>query len=152
MLILVDWNHGLDENDLSVMRLCTANNAPFQLILTKVEECLWPRGHNRQLTAAAEVAGVPRLRAYDARMRAILAKHIKKHDKRRGAQKPPVADTIWTAAKQHVEGIGRLGIDQLRWAILQACGLDTGSKGDFLEGIAILEDGKGADDAHKSTS
>ena len=68
----------------------------------------------------------------------------------REAQFTPIDDILCTSAKTRSASgkEGRLGIDAVRWACLQAAGIEPGKQGrkatdekdDFLDGLHILED------------
>jgi GTP-binding protein len=147
--LLLDSTLDPKDSDLAVLALLAQNSIPYQLLLTKIDRILYPTGRTRP--GPAETQNLQKLHDRCVRIRQIVEDGV--HDrlgklkvtnsnKKKGnrVEKLPVQDVLCTSADMHVPGVGRLGIGETRWAILQACGMDILDNKHFLDGIPILDD------------
>lgn len=112
--LLVDAQHGIKSNDLELLQLMRENAISHQVVLSKADKILMPG------------SGVPapkHLEHKAMRLRAVcegLKKHIQP-----GQQGGPEAlgEIIACSAERSLEPGKRLGINELRWAVIAACGL-----------------------------
>lgn len=142
--VLVEATRGLSEADWEVLRMLRDRGAPHQVVLTKVDRVLWrnkvPGG--LQVTEPREER-IEELRGICQRVGEELI-HGRGGDgdgrgrmNRRSASLA-LGDIICTSAVANSRMESKLGMNALRWAIMQAAGISEQSK-DILEDLPILE-------------
>lgn len=115
--LLVNLKHGLKETDRWLMQQLRENEIPHQILVSKIDTFVYYSGSLKPGLDKVTM-GVDKLQSalkalkYDAGM----------DDSRVG--RPPESDILgFSSIKGVVRGHQKLGIDGVRWAILQACGL-----------------------------
>ena len=121
--VLIDAEHGLKKSDVTLLTHLRSEGVPFSIVMSKVDKLLHPgakppgpekleNGITKLRVACDDVRGVLR-EAFDdgrdVRDDILCCSSEKSLDERSG----------WRA---------KLGVDELRWAILNACGLEIDEK------------------------
>jgi GTP-binding protein len=121
--VLVDAGHGLKTSDVQLLAHLRRRGINHQLVLSKVDKILHPGSkapaprslNNRLLKLKGVCAGI------QARL-----------DEEAGMGAGSMQDMLCTSAEKGLEAGNkgrRLGIDELRWAVLAACGLECDEMG-----------------------
>ena len=112
--VLVDAEHGVRKSDEQILELMRQAGTPHQVVLSKVDKILHPR---------AKPPSAETLDRYLARLREIC-QQVREKVRPQGARGVSALDDILCCSSEtSLEGGRKLGIDGLRWAILQAAGL-----------------------------
>ncbi|KAI9838355.1 MAG: hypothetical protein M1819_005623 [Sarea resinae] len=150
VFLLSDPTHGLKPTDLSLLHLLQHNSIPHQLVLSKIDKVLYNKSSSSKTTPPSQqrwTANLARLQALFADLRPVVqpvggsgggggsssssssssgggggAK------KSQGTHGPPGALGEILGVSAEVGGPGggeKLGVPNLRWAILQAVGLEA---------------------------
>lgn len=122
--VLIDSEHGLKKTDIALLTHLRKEGVPFSIVMSKVDKLLHPNAKlpgqlklSNSLTKLSEARDSVRIELEDAfddgrKMRddILCCSAEKSLDERSG----------WT---------NRLGVDELRWAVLNACGLESDETG-----------------------
>lgn len=135
--VLLDSEHGPKKTDLQLFEHLRRTGVPFQVILSKVDKILHPRSKapgegvlSNRLEKLKELCDSTRL---------TLNQHI-------GDGRDAVGDILCCSAEKSIDKHGhrKLGIEEVRWAMLGACGLECDSAGQRRKGnmndVQILDD------------
>jgi GTP-binding protein len=131
VFVLIDAEHGIKGKDLSLLASLRLGGIPHQVILSKLDKIYLPKAdviisYAGKYRARVKPKGsVEELRLTMAEIRKII--------------QPPtgggaIGELIGCSAEIHING-GRLGIDAVRFAVLQAAGLTVGAQGRVRESI-----------------
>jgi GTP-binding protein len=110
--VLIDSEHGVKANDEQILEILADNNIPFQLILSKVDKLLSPK---MKFPLSPENLAMVQDRVYGAchmveeRVRKVTGNHSRSQI------------MLACAAGAKLKNDQRLGIDGVRWAVLDAC-------------------------------
>ena len=139
MFVLIESSHGLTPIDSEILSTLREASVPHQIILTKIDKLIFGKSSpsiDKPLTSSQ----LTPLYNTIAKIRQQL------HEE----QFTPLGDILCTSSKTRSvdKREGRLGIDAVRWACLQAVGIESGKQGkgrkheneELLEGLQILED------------
>ena len=133
VFLLVDAEHGVKRNDEELLRLMREEAISHQVVLSKVDKIVMPKGSS----------GVPARRHLEEKgevMRKVCEDVRKKVQpmERRGPE--ALGEILACSAEKGVEPGKRLGVDELRWAVMAACGL-TGRRQRLGKGdLQVLEE------------
>ena len=120
VFLLVDADHGVSKSDEQVLELMRQAGTPHQLVLSKVDKIVYPEA----TTPSADA-----LERYLARLQGIfeeVRENIRSREARGGCA---LDDILCCSAEKSLGGRRTLGIDGLRWAILQAAGMQCDING-----------------------
>jgi len=120
VFLLVDAEHGVSKSDEQVLELMRQAGTPHQLVLSKVDKIVYPEA----TTPSADA-----LERYLARLQGIfeeVRENIRSREARGGCA---LDDILCCSAEKSLGGRRTLGIDGLRWAILQAAGMQCDING-----------------------
>lgn len=133
---LVDAEHGLKASDISLLTNLRRQGISHQIVLSKVDKLLFsgskapgPQGlHNRLL-----------------KIQDLCASVRHKVDLEAGDGRQGVGDILCCSAEKSIENKNRkLGVDEMRWAILSACGMESDESGHkkarIMDEIQVLEE------------
>ena len=137
--ILIDAEVGLKQSDITVLTHLRRKGISHQIVLSKADKRLLHR--SRDATTVERLQ--PRLMGLHE-MYAEIRERLDHEagDGRRGV----VADILCCSAEKslHGAGDGKIGIDELRWAVLSACGMESDGRGQRrkrgLHDIDVLEE------------
>lgn len=122
--VLIDAEHGLKSSDVTLLTHLRGEGVPFTVVLSKVDKLLYPT--SKLPTAGKLSGGLQKLRETCEKVRAKLREA---YDDGR----PVTDDILCVSAEKSLDEKSRfsskLGIDELRWAILNAAGLEGDEKG-----------------------
>ena len=140
--LLVDAEHGIKETDLQILALFKSQRIPYQVVLSKVDKVLYGKG--KPGTSAIRPENMAAL----ARMMEEVKDAIQPDTEEDGAVVGEVlacSSQIWMDGK-------RPGINAIRYAMLQAAGLEMKPKVKLaqVEEIISYEELFGRQDAHAS--
>lgn len=120
--LLIDAEHGPKATDRQIAALLRSNGIAHEIVLSKIDKLLLPSGKS----------GAPAMERNLARLPALFAdvhgRLYGDEDLRRGAA---MADLLTCSSERDWPlGSGRkIGVDNLRWAVLAAAGLDCDADG-----------------------
>jgi GTP-binding protein len=122
VFVLVDSRHGVKPADLEVLGLLEREKLPWSVVLSKVDNILYRgpqepkgRGFEKRLV---ELENVKR-----TVMRKLVEAGIMK-EVGKGAQAQVFCDLLCCSAEKSLQGRA-IGVDELRWAIMSACGVEV---------------------------
>nr|POE74678.1 putative gtp-binding protein engb [Quercus suber] len=136
--VLVDAEHGLKATDLQLLEHLRKNGMPFQIVLSKVDKILYPGSKMPGREALSN--RLEKLRGMCDTVRTSLNQTI-------GDGRDCVGDVLCCSAEKSVEKNKhrKLGVDEVRWAVLAASGLECDASGQRRRGD--MDDVKVLDDA-----
>lgn len=122
--LLLDAEHGLKRTDLELVRFLHGEGLPFQIVLSKVDKLLYPKTsapgpeglHNRLLA----------LRDVQDGIRATLNEAFKLLQEGGSARRSRdvMLDVLCCSSEKSLQGNRKIGVDELRWAVMTACNID----------------------------
>lgn len=112
--LLVDAEHGVKESDKQLLSLFKEQEVPYQIILSKVDRVLFPG--SRMPSQRALEARFSNLRRTMEKVKELVQPDMEEDG---GA----VGEVIACSSEKWIEG-KRMGIDAVRFAMLQAAGLE----------------------------
>ncbi|EME85100.1 uncharacterized protein MYCFIDRAFT_207486 [Pseudocercospora fijiensis CIRAD86] len=129
--VLVDAEHGLKQTDRFLLRKLRWEGVPFQIVLSKVDKILFPRAKMPSAESLGRRLGV--LREVKEGIRRELEEELE--------------GGVWVG--DFLNKGRRIGVDELRWSVLEACGLQDqeGVRKGMNEDFKVQEDGDGEGDA-----
>lgn len=143
--VLLDATHPPKTTDLDLLAMLRADGVAHQIVLTKIDKLLFPNKPNQ---AAAE-RNYHKLHEMVEEVRKIA---MPKEE--RGAKALPDVLMCSTQVSWPLGGHAKIGIDGIRWAVLQAAGLDTDEQGrrravdvDFASGERPLSELRAQEDS-----
>jgi len=119
VFLLVDAEHGVRKSDEQILEIMRQSGTPHQLVLSKVDKIVYPRS----IPPSADV-----LERHLARLRGIFTE-VREKMRSQGMRGGGALDDILCCSSEKSLGGHKLGIDGLRWAILQATGLQCDVNG-----------------------
>jgi GTP-binding protein len=120
VFMLVDAEHGVTKSDEQILEIMRQAGTPHQLLLSKVDKIVYPRA----IPPSADA-----LERYLARLQEIF-KEVRVKVRIQGTRGGCALDDILCcSSEKSLDGHRKLGIDGLRWAILQATGLQCDVNG-----------------------
>ena len=135
--VLVDAEHGLKQSDVTVLTHLRRQGISYQIVLSKVDKLLF---------GGSKIPGPQRLRNRLVRLRDLCAKIRSRLDEEAGDGRQAMSDILCCSSEQSFQESGhrKIGIDEIRWAALSACGMESDSAGQrrrkSLDGIKVLDD------------
>ena len=114
--MLVDAEHGLKRSDSDLLEMLRYHGIAHQVVLSKVDKILLPRG---KVSLETVNNNLPKLRRLLDETRVKIVP-----EQRHG---PRALEDIVTCSSEKELPVGsgnKIGIDNLRWAVLSAAGLD----------------------------
>lgn len=117
--LLVDALHGLKRSDQELLNRFRQNGISHQVILSKVDRILLP---------GPKTPSEARLESYSAELRKIFEKLRTKIQPGKSDGPEGLGEIISCSAEKSLERGRRLGINQVRWAVLAATGLNNQSR------------------------
>lgn len=115
--VLVDAEHGVKRSDLEILVWLRRNGVGFSVVLSKVDKVLWSRG---------KAPSPERLESGMRRLEEMGRSIGTRVDEEAGdGGRIGVGEVLFCSAEKSLSGAGRrLGVDEIRWAALRACGLE----------------------------
>jgi GTP-binding protein len=121
IFVLVDCSHRIKQKDVAILRLLTEENLPVTLVLSKVDKILSPgkkavgeESVGRRLQKLQEVKGLM--------VQMLADEGIVKRAGKKGDMFS--LDLLCVSAEKNLNGRA-IGIDELRWSIMGACGIEV---------------------------
>ena len=134
--LLVDAEHGLKVQDEQLLEILRGEGVPHQVVLSKADKILFPTKGNPSVERMERHLG--KLRELQEKIKSVVQPRYE-----RGSI--ALGEILACSAEKVIER-KRLGIDGVRWAVLQAAGLGCDGKGkktavdvDFLEMPKVLQ-------------
>ncbi|KAH7036814.1 P-loop containing nucleoside triphosphate hydrolase protein, partial [Macrophomina phaseolina] len=120
--VLIDAEHGMKGTDRQLLDLLEANGVPHQVVLSKADKLVLRKLRTNSREKLKN--GLAKLEEAQATLRAQLLEREKN-----GRGLPALGDILAVSSMKAVRGAAlenfdKLGINGLRWAILQAAGLE----------------------------
>ncbi|KAJ9657186.1 hypothetical protein H2201_008267 [Coniosporium apollinis] len=133
--LLIDAEHGIKTADEQLLTLLRENGVPHQVILSKVDKLISP---GSKLPSPDKLAtNLQKLRTLCEETRKVIQPP---------GYRGPVAlgEVLTCSAEKSIEAGKKLGIDGIRWAVLQAAGLECDAHGRRrISQVHVLEDTNG---------
>ncbi|KAK3642883.1 hypothetical protein LTR56_010480 [Elasticomyces elasticus] len=140
--VLVDAEHGLKGTDVQLLMHLRQQGIAHQIILSKVDKLLYP---------SAKPPGPQRLSNGLLKVRDLctgIRRHLDQEAVKAGHRgRDTLLDILCCSSEKGLDEKNRhrkLGIDEVRWAVLSACGLECDEQGNrkkmLMRDIKILED------------
>lgn len=130
--VLVDAEHGLKGSDMQLLTHLRRGGVNFSLVLSKVDKVLY---------AGSRAPGPERL-AKKAALLGEMCREIRQRlDTEAGDGRRRDVDVICCSAEKGLDrsgGTKRIGIDEVRWATLSACGINCDEMGRRKGGGQVL--------------
>ena len=121
VVLLVDPTHGLKDNDEKMFELLRSCGTQYQVVLTKMDKLLnWKASSGLPPSNAKMAVTLPKLE--EVRQNVATAASMGK------SGSTASGDILSISSTTQLRG-QRPGMNALRWALLQACGLDGGLSG-----------------------
>ncbi|TKA34108.1 hypothetical protein B0A50_00088 [Salinomyces thailandicus] len=138
--VLVDAEHGLKGSDLKLLGHLRREGLSFQVVLSKVDKVVYPKGAKGMSPGRVE-AGLGRLREVCGDVRERINQEA-------GDGRSHLMDILCASSEKGLDKANRhsrLGVDEVRWAVLSACGLECDDQGQrrsmsLLDDINVLEE------------
>ncbi|KAF2103697.1 P-loop containing nucleoside triphosphate hydrolase protein, partial [Rhizodiscina lignyota] len=116
--LLVDITRGLKPNDRDVLNMMRESGVPHQIILTKADKLLFPSGTTSKTDASFLTKGMQTVKDRQQEIYDEITMERKGNT--------VLADILTVSAgsgRKHTH-VQKMGIDSLRWAIMQCAGLE----------------------------
>lgn len=115
--VLVDCDHGLKTTDLEIVTHLRANGIPFHVVLSKVDKILYPTPK-----MPGPIAISNRLK----KLGLVTEQIREKLNAAAGDGRDGVGDIFCCSAEKGLVAHNqKLGVNEVRWAVLTACGLES---------------------------
>ena len=138
IFVLVDAEHGLKRSDKSLLTDLRRRGLSHQIVLSKVDKVIYPKTKPPGPQELHE--RLQRLRNQCEQMHQVLNDET-------GDQIIGTSDILCTSSEKSLDMFSRhrkIGIDELRWAIVSACGMHSDEQGQArrqrLDDIDILDE------------
>ncbi|KAK5113839.1 hypothetical protein LTR62_003223 [Meristemomyces frigidus] len=124
--VLVDAEHGLKGSDVEIITHLRRQGIAHQIVVSKVDKLLYP---------GAKAPGPERLSNGLHKLNALCADMRKELNREAGDGRDSMMDVLCCSSEKRLGGgFGgqkqrRIGVDEVRWAVLSACGLDCDQRG-----------------------
>lgn len=122
--VLIDSSAGLKRNDIDLLSLLREHGIPHQIVLTKADKILF-HGGNPPAPNADLSNHIQRIKLVEDQMWKLFTDNSRWSSTGQTA----LCDILVTIAEKNMAADWRLGIDSLRFAVLQAAGLDCDEHG-----------------------
>ncbi|KAK4554691.1 hypothetical protein LTR86_008193 [Recurvomyces mirabilis] len=124
--VLVDAEHGLKGSDIQLLTHLRRRGVAHQVVLSKVDKLLFPNA--KPPSAEKLSSGLLKLKELCADVKSTL-------DREAGDGRERLMDVLCCSSEKSLE-VGsqgqrhkKVGVDEVRWAVLSACGLECDEKG-----------------------
>lgn len=122
--VLVDAEHGLKKTDAELLIHLRRSGIDHSIVLSKVDKVLY---------AGSRAPGEQRLANKTVRIGEMCASIRKRLDDEAGDGRRGAVDILCCSAEKGLESTGgngrKIGIDEVRWAALSACGVECDETG-----------------------
>ena len=135
--VLVDAEHGLKQSDITVLAHLRRQGISHQVILSKVDKLLLD---------GSKIPGPQKLSNRLEKLQGLCNKMRSRLDEEAGDGRQAMIDILCCSSEHSFQESGhrKIGIDEIRWAALNACGMESDSLGQkrrrTLDGIKILDE------------
>lgn len=119
--VLIDAEHGPKTTDADLLLMLRQEGIVHQVVLTKIDKVLFP---NHKPTPEALGRNMPKLEAVAENMRQLAAPRSERGLKALADVLMCSSEKAWPAG-----GPKKMGVDGVRWAVLQAVGMDCDADG-----------------------
>jgi GTP-binding protein len=122
VFVLVDARHGVKKSDLEILGLLEGEKIAWSVVLSKVDKILYPGPKEPQGEALGKRLGdleVVKKKVVETLVQERILKEVGK-----GAHAQVLCDVLCCSAEKTLQGRA-IGIDELRWAIMSACGIEA---------------------------
>ena len=121
--VLVDAEHGLKGSDVQLLTHLRRRGIAFQVLVSKVDKLLYP---------GARMPGPGKLSNGLVKVKELCGDIRRRLDEEAGDGRQSVMDVLCCSAEKSLDEKRKhrkTGIDEVRWAVLSACGLDCDMEG-----------------------
>ncbi|KAK5114409.1 hypothetical protein LTR85_010231 [Meristemomyces frigidus] len=135
--VLVDAEHGLKNTDIQLLTHLRQQGISHQVVLSKVDKLLYP---------GAKPPGPVRLSNNLLKLKDLCASIRHRLNEEAGDGRKHALDILCCSAEKGLDERNRhrkLGVDEVRWAVLSACGLECDEQGQrkkmWVQDVNIVE-------------
>lgn len=142
--VLVDAEHGLKASDVQLLTHLRRSGIGFSVVLSKVDKILW---------AGSRAPGPERLANKTVVIAEMCEKMRRRLDAEAGDGRKRDVDVLCCSSEKSLEGMSRfkrIGIDEVRWAALSACGIEVDEMGRRKGGEEVFVQPDGAETTEAS--
>ena len=136
--VLVDAEHSLKPTDIFILTHLRQQGISHQIVLSKVDKLLYSH---------SKAPGSQKLHNRLLKIQDLCSSIRQRLDVEAGDGRRGTADILCCSAEKSLDeskGHRKLGVDEVRWAVLSACGMECDELGQkrrqALDGIHVLED------------
>ncbi|KAK5130162.1 hypothetical protein LTR08_002416 [Meristemomyces frigidus] len=136
--VLVDAEHGLKRTDVQLLTHLRRQGISHQIVLSKVDKLLYP---------GAKPPGPVRLSNGLLKVKDLCGSIRETLNREAGDGRKPMLDILCCSAEKGLDERNRhrrLGVDEVRWAVLSTCGLESDEQGlkkrVWTQDVKVLED------------
>lgn len=136
--VLVDAEHGLKGSDVQLLTHLRRQGVAHQVVMSKVDKLLYP---------GARAPGAQKLSNGLMKVKDMCSSIRRQLDEEAGDGRESRMDILCCSAEKGLDEKNKhrkLGIDEVRWAVLSACGLECDEEGNrrrhLIQDVDILED------------
>ena len=122
--VLIDAEHGLKKSDVTLLTHLRSEGVPFSIVMSKVDKLLHPGPKPPGPTKLENC--ITKLRVACDDMRGVLREAF---DDGRDVRDDILCCSSEKSLDERSGWRAKLGVDELRWAILNACGLESDDMG-----------------------
>lgn len=115
--LLIEAEHGVKESDRQILAMFKDHDVPFQVVLAKADKILFPNNRNPR-PEVLEARFTDLRKTMESVREAILDLELERGE---------VGEVIACSSEKKIDG-KRLGMDAVRFAMLQAAGLELEQK------------------------
>lgn len=137
VFVLVDAEHGLKQSDITVFMHLRQQGVSHQIVLSKVDKLLLD---------GSKMPSPLKLSNRLQKLQDMCANIRRTVDEEAGDGRPGMADILCCSSEHSLQDSGhrKIGVDEIRWAVLSACGMESDSSGQkrkkSLDGVKVLQD------------
>jgi GTP-binding protein len=135
--VLVDAEHGLKRSDVTVLTHLRRQGVGYQIVLSKVDKVLLD---------GSKIPGPLKLSKRLRKLQEMCADMRRRLDEEVDDGRQAMGDILCCSSEHSFQESGhrKIGIDEVRWAVLGACGMESISSGQrrkkTLDGIMVLDE------------
>ena len=128
--LLINTHHGIKDSDEQILSMFRRNAIPHQIILSKVDRVLLP---------GSKMPSQVKLEKYSAELERLVGNVRSKIQSQRNDGPDALGEILTCSVEKGMQPGAKLGISNIRWAVLAATGL--GQKGRNIRDEDIVEEG-----------
>jgi GTP-binding protein len=118
--VLVDTEHGLKQSDMEILMHLRQNGISHQILLSKVDKLLY---------SGSKPPGPQRLHNKLQSLQQMMHTIRQRLDSEASDGRQGIGDILCCSAEKSLTRHRKLGVDEIRWSVLSACGMECDAFG-----------------------